>query len=64
MAKTYRDFYVGSGLEMDFYRPSREITERLKYVVALSPFIAKKYHTMELQTRSSTPSGQGYFIKR
>ena len=41
MAKTYRDFYVGSGLEMDFYRPSREITERLKYVVALSPFIAK-----------------------
>ena len=42
MAKTYRDFYVGSGLEMDFYRPSREITERLKYVVALSPFIAKR----------------------
>ena len=41
MAKTYRDFYAGSGLEMDFYRPSREITERLKYVVALSPFISK-----------------------
>lgn len=41
MAKTYLDFYVGSGLEMDFYRPSRDITERMKYVVALSPFISK-----------------------
>ena len=41
MAKTYKDFYVGSGLEMDFYRPSRDITERMKYVVALSPFISK-----------------------
>jgi hypothetical protein len=41
MAKTYMDFYVGSGLEMDFYRPSRDITERMKYVVALSPFISK-----------------------
>ncbi len=41
MAKTYMDFYVGSGLEMDFYRPSRDLTERMKYVVALSPFISK-----------------------
>jgi len=41
MAKNYMDFYVGSGLGMDFYRPSREITERMKYVVALSPFISK-----------------------
>lgn len=41
MSKTYKDFYVGSGLEMDFYRPSRDITEKLKYIVALSPFISK-----------------------
>ncbi len=41
MAKMCRDFYIGSGLEMDFYRPSKEITERMKYVVAFSPFITK-----------------------
>ena len=41
MAKNYRDLYIGSGLGMDFYRPSKEITGKLKYVVSLSPFISK-----------------------
>lgn len=42
MARDYLDFYVGSGLTMDFYRSSKEITERLKYVVAISPYISKR----------------------
>lgn len=41
VAKEYRDLYVGSGLQMDFYRPSKEISERLKYVAGLTPFISK-----------------------
>ena len=41
MAKTYLDLYMGAGLEMDFYRPSGEISRSGRYVVALSPFISK-----------------------
>lgn len=41
MAKTYLDLYMGAGLEMDFYRPSREISRSGRYVAALSPFISK-----------------------
>lgn len=41
MAKTYLDLYMGAGLEMDFYRPSAEISRLGRYVVALSPFISK-----------------------
>jgi len=41
IAKEYRDLYIGSDLETDFYRPSKNISDRLKYVVGLSPFISK-----------------------
>ena len=42
MAKSYLDFYVGAGLGMDFYRPSKDISERMKYVVDIAPFISKR----------------------
>lgn len=42
MAKSYKDFYLGAGLGMDFYRPSKDISERMKYVVDIAPFISKR----------------------
>jgi len=41
MSKTYKDFYVGSELELDFYRPSPDIYDKTKYIVSVSPFVTK-----------------------
>jgi len=41
MATTFKDFYAGSGLELDFSRPSSGIYDNLKYIVSVSPFVTK-----------------------
>jgi len=41
MAKTYKEFYVGSGLEYDFSRASDNILTDPKIIVSVSPFIKK-----------------------
>jgi hypothetical protein len=42
MAKTYKGFYVGSGVEFDYYSFSDSAYADPRYVVALSPFIKKR----------------------
>jgi hypothetical protein len=41
MAKSFRGFYVGSGLEFGYYKPSDTISEFHKSIFAVSPFIKK-----------------------
>jgi len=41
MAKSYKDFYVGSGLDFDFYSLSDSILTTPKYIASISPFIKK-----------------------
>jgi hypothetical protein len=41
MAKKYKGFYVGSGLEVDYYKMSSTISERPKYFISVSPFVKK-----------------------
>jgi hypothetical protein len=41
MAKTYKGFYAGSGLEFEYYRPSALIWDKSKYIAGISPFIKK-----------------------
>lgn len=41
MSKLYKGFYVGSGLELDYYNPSAVIYNKSKYIVSASPFITK-----------------------
>ena len=41
VATSYKDFYVGSGFEFDFYRPSASIYDGSKYITSLSPFMRK-----------------------
>jgi hypothetical protein len=41
MAKTYKGFYAGSGVEFEYYYPAREIYEGSKYIASVSPFITK-----------------------
>lgn len=41
MAKKYKGFYVGSGLEFDYFKLSGEISTRPKYIVSASPFVKK-----------------------
>jgi hypothetical protein len=41
MAKKYKGFYVGSGLEFDYYKISGTISERPKYIISVSPFVKK-----------------------
>jgi len=41
MASTYRDFYIGSGLGFEFFKPSETIYNGSKYVASLSPFVRK-----------------------
>jgi opacity protein-like surface antigen len=41
MAKTFRGFYAGSGIEFDFYRIPEELLSYPKYVFTLSPFLKK-----------------------
>ncbi len=40
-ATTYKDFYIGSGFDFDFYRPSDSIYKGYKYITSLSPFVRK-----------------------
>lgn len=40
-ATTYKDFYIGSGFDFDFYRPSDSIYKGYQYITSLSPFIRK-----------------------
>lgn len=41
MAKSFRGFYVGSGLEFGYYKPSDTISDFYKSIFAVSPFIKK-----------------------
>ena len=41
MAKSYKGFYVGSGIEYDYYRFSESVWSKPKYIVSISPFIKK-----------------------
>jgi hypothetical protein len=41
MAKTYKGFYTGSGIEFEYYRPSAKIWDKSKYIAGISPFIKK-----------------------
>jgi len=41
MAKSFRGFYAGSGLEFDFYKPSDSVAVNSKYIFTISPFIKK-----------------------
>lgn len=41
MAKSFKGFYVGSGLEFGYYKPSDSISDFHKSIFALSPFIKK-----------------------
>jgi hypothetical protein len=41
MAKSFKGFYMGSGLEYDYYKPSDSVSVNSKYIFALSPFIKK-----------------------
>jgi len=41
MAKSFKGFYVGSGLEYDYYKPSDSVSVNSKYIFALSPFLKK-----------------------
>lgn len=41
MAKTYKGFYAGSGIEFEYYRPSAIIWDKSKYIAGISPFIKK-----------------------
>lgn len=40
-AKSVKEFYVGSGINMDFYMPSDSISTSDEYILAISPFIKK-----------------------
>ncbi|MDQ1297304.1 MAG: hypothetical protein QG611_1286, partial [Bacteroidota bacterium] len=41
MSKTYKDFYVGSGVTFDYYRLPGVLYDKAKYIVSVSPFIKK-----------------------
>ncbi len=41
MAKMYKGFYAGSGVEFEYYRPSAQIWDKSKYIAGISPFIKK-----------------------
>jgi len=41
MATLFKGFYAGSDMELDFYIPSAAISDKLKYIVSLSPFVKK-----------------------
>jgi hypothetical protein len=41
MSKTYKGFYAGSGLNIDYFGLSYSIDQNPKYVVSLSPFVKK-----------------------
>ena len=41
MAKSYKGFYAGSGIEFDNYNNSASVWNKPKYIVSISPFIKK-----------------------
>ncbi len=41
MATLFKGFYAGSDMQLDFFIPSKTISEKLKYIVSLSPFLTK-----------------------
>lgn len=41
MAKSYEEFYIGSGINYDFYRISDLLLTNPKYIASISPFIKK-----------------------
>ena len=41
MAKSYKDFYIGSGIGYDYYRLSDSLYNGSKYIASISPFIKK-----------------------
>ena len=41
MAKSYKGFYVGSGIEYDYYRISDKVWNNPKYIASINPFIKK-----------------------
>lgn len=41
MSKTYKGFYVGSGINYDYFKLPETISNRPKYILSLSPFIKK-----------------------
>ena len=41
MAKSYKGFYVGSGISYDYYRLSDFLLTSPKYIASISPFIKK-----------------------
>jgi hypothetical protein len=40
-AKSYNDFYIGSGLDLDFYILSDSLLSTPKYISSISPFVKK-----------------------
>ncbi|MCU0474205.1 MAG: hypothetical protein MUC93_12725 [Bacteroidales bacterium] len=41
MAKSYKDFYVGSGISFDYYQLPDLLYDKPKYIASVSPFIKK-----------------------
>jgi hypothetical protein len=41
MAKSYKDFYVGSGIGYDYYKLSAFLSSNPKSIISLSPFVKK-----------------------
>jgi hypothetical protein len=41
MAKSYKGFYVGSGMRLDYYKPADSISTNSEYIISISPFIKK-----------------------
>lgn len=41
MNKSFMGFYVGSGIEYDYYKPSDSASVNSKYIFALTPFVRK-----------------------
>jgi hypothetical protein len=41
MSKTWKGYYVGSGIDLDFTKLNDSLSNNLKYIVSVSPFIKK-----------------------
>ena len=41
MSKLIKNFYAGSGAEIDFYKPSDSISAGSKYILSLNPYLSK-----------------------
>jgi len=44
MAKIYKGFYAGSGLELEYYNPSSVVFDKSKFIASVSPFVKKALH--------------------